>query len=371
MTTYPPSAPNGLIDRYTADVWSYSDYYPFGSLMPGRHATLGEDGYRYGFNGKEGDDEVYGEGNMYDIGARTFDPRIARWFQVDPKAREFASHSPYSGNGNNPILFIDPNGEQIFLPKDGVYNQAFADAISQITGYQIKLSETSTSVENAKAGTVTAYEIIVGQKISSSRVVPGFGEALANVLRYTDNAQVVLNLEDFDGNRTRAGAYSSRSETGLILDGKVFSDSSTDRFIAHLLLHEINEPISLALNNWDNFPKNYSERDHKYSLKVDLRALSNVISFSFTSKFVSGYDRNNGGMSNEVEGDKLLTTDDAIEFITKGGVINTIIFRYSETEGKIKDVEFRLYTGNSNENVIKNEKEGSPIPPTSTLPARP
>ena len=34
--------------------------------------------YRYGFNGMEKSDEVYGEGNAYDFGARIHDPRIGR-----------------------------------------------------------------------------------------------------------------------------------------------------------------------------------------------------------------------------------------------------------------------------------------------------
>jgi RHS repeat-associated protein len=321
---------NSLIDRYAADVWSYSDYYPFGSLMPGHHATLGGDGYRYGFNGKEGDNEVYGEGNMFDIGARTFDPRIGRWFQVDPKAREFASHSPYSGNGNNPILFIDPNGEQIFLPEKGVYDEAFLKALSRITGYELKLSETSRSVANTKTGNVTAHQIMVGTKLSSS-TVPGFGEALANVLRYTKNAQIVLNLEDFDGNRTRAESYSKPPDTGLILDGKIFSDGFTDRFIAHLLLHEINETISLALNNWDNngtdgfYP--YSERDHKYAIKKDLGALSAVIPMA--RDFVIGFTHNNGGSTVLLTPTDLLGTDDGAEYTTSGNVMHRIIFRYT------------------------------------------
>ena len=37
-------------------VISYSDYYPFGMLMPNRHGQ--DDEYRYGFNGMESDDEI-------------------------------------------------------------------------------------------------------------------------------------------------------------------------------------------------------------------------------------------------------------------------------------------------------------------------
>jgi RHS repeat-associated protein len=81
--------------------------------MPGRHATLGGDGYRYGFNGKEGDNEVYGEGNNYDFGARIYDARIGRWLSVDPVYMKFPDSGPYNSMGNNPIIFIDPTGEEI------------------------------------------------------------------------------------------------------------------------------------------------------------------------------------------------------------------------------------------------------------------
>src|SRR5690606_14475631 len=53
------------IDYYEASVVSASDYYPFGMGMPGRRFS--SNGlYRYGFNGKENDNEVKGEGNQQD-----------------------------------------------------------------------------------------------------------------------------------------------------------------------------------------------------------------------------------------------------------------------------------------------------------------
>ena len=41
-----------------------------------------------------------------------FDPVIAAW-QVDPLAHEFPSMSPYVALGDNPILYIDPDGQKI------------------------------------------------------------------------------------------------------------------------------------------------------------------------------------------------------------------------------------------------------------------
>src|SRR5690554_3142073 len=104
---------NGNIDYFLADVVSYSDYYPGGMVMPGRSGNANS--YKYGFNGMLKDDEIKGEGNSYDFGARMYDPRVMRWLSLDPAARDYPSMSDYSAMGNNPILYIDPDGERIYI----------------------------------------------------------------------------------------------------------------------------------------------------------------------------------------------------------------------------------------------------------------
>jgi RHS repeat-associated protein len=83
--------------------------------MPDRHENSSQ--YRFGFQGQEKDDELKGQGNSYDFGARMFDPRIARFIAVDPKWREFQFQSPFAYALNNPIRFIDEYGEG---PKDRI-----------------------------------------------------------------------------------------------------------------------------------------------------------------------------------------------------------------------------------------------------------
>ena len=68
--------------------------------------------YRYGFNGMEKDDEVKGSGNHYTSLWRQYDPRLGRWFSVDPKSTP--RESPFVSMGDNPILNIDPNGDYFF-----------------------------------------------------------------------------------------------------------------------------------------------------------------------------------------------------------------------------------------------------------------
>gem|GEM_PF-7085898 len=86
-----------------------NDYYPFGMVMPGRKFTSTTN-YRYGFNGKEEDDEVKGDGNQQDYGMRIYDTRLGRFLSVDPLSKKFPYYTPYQYAGNKPIWCVDLDG---------------------------------------------------------------------------------------------------------------------------------------------------------------------------------------------------------------------------------------------------------------------
>lgn len=91
----------------TATVLSTTDYYAFGSDMPGRTWKDPLLTYRYGFNGKEKADDIYGSGNWYSFEFREYDARIGRFITIDPIANNYPFQSPYVFAGNNPVAFID------------------------------------------------------------------------------------------------------------------------------------------------------------------------------------------------------------------------------------------------------------------------
>jgi RHS repeat-associated protein len=91
------------------------DYYSFGMLMPGRTYTTSGNGYRYGFNGKENDNEVKGQANQQDYGMRIYDGRLGKFLSVDPLCASFASLSAYHFSGNMPIWAKDLDGLEAWI----------------------------------------------------------------------------------------------------------------------------------------------------------------------------------------------------------------------------------------------------------------
>jgi len=66
--------------------------------------------YRYGFQGQEKDDEIKGEGNSLNYTFRMHDPRIGRFFAVDPLFKEYPHYTPYSFSGNKVTNHIEREG---------------------------------------------------------------------------------------------------------------------------------------------------------------------------------------------------------------------------------------------------------------------
>lgn len=68
--------------------------------------------YRYGFNGKENDNEVKGDGNQQDYGMRIYDDRLGRFLSVDPLTKDYPWNSTYAFAENRPVDGIDLDGKE-------------------------------------------------------------------------------------------------------------------------------------------------------------------------------------------------------------------------------------------------------------------
>ena len=84
--------------------------------MSSSHSTSNSDstnigGYRYFFNGQEGDNEVFGDGVSLTAEFWQYDSRLGRRWNVDPKFQ--STSSVYSCFVNNPICFTDIYGDTV------------------------------------------------------------------------------------------------------------------------------------------------------------------------------------------------------------------------------------------------------------------
>ena len=121
------------IDRYQGAprVIQEDEYYSFGL----RKSTGGYDyssNNRYLYNGKEIQTDL---AHQYDYGARFYDPVIGRFNVIDRFAEKYYSMTTYQYGANNPIRYIDINGDSLYVfNPNGTFNRVIDDGREEVTG---------------------------------------------------------------------------------------------------------------------------------------------------------------------------------------------------------------------------------------------
>ena len=211
-----------------------NNYYPFGSVAKGR--SFSSTAYRYGFNGKENDNEVKGNGNQQDYGMRIYDNRLGRFLSLDPLQQKFASHSPYNFSLNSPLMMNDPDGMK---PKVQVISNDDGSTTIKITNYvyayrkgkenQNRTIDSKIIDNQLKGGTTEVDGKTVHIDISTEIVyVKNKKEAKAKI-DANEGFGVIMQLGDKGGDHSSSGKYD------YIRIGK----NNTDKQTAHEIGHDI------------------------------------------------------------------------------------------------------------------------------------
>lgn len=162
------------------EVKGYDDYYPFGLRKAKRSFNDGNTSDPYKYSSKELDEE---NGlDWYYFGARYYDAEIGRFLSVDRFADKYPSMTPYQYAANNPILFVDVNGDSVWInytDKNGSYRFLYTQGMSakSLDGSAAYIVNILNSVNIDKKGnnllsTLTGssnnYEVKLGMTISNS-----------------------------------------------------------------------------------------------------------------------------------------------------------------------------------------------------------
>ena len=100
---------SSFITNLEGEVVQHIEYVPFGEVFIEERNSVWNTPYL--FNAKEFDEET----GMYYYGARYYEPRLSLWMSTDPMQEKYPNINSYCYTNNNPIKYIDPDGNDWIL----------------------------------------------------------------------------------------------------------------------------------------------------------------------------------------------------------------------------------------------------------------
>lgn len=73
---------------------------------------------------------------------------IARWTAIDPKTEAYPNWSGYNYALNNPVKYIDPNGEDVYLTIWGTHDGNIGHAGIAVDNYRTEEVKINTGIQN-------------------------------------------------------------------------------------------------------------------------------------------------------------------------------------------------------------------------------
>lgn len=177
--------------------------------MPGRSYNAGT-GYRYGFNGKENDNEVKGTGNQQDYGARIYDTRVGRFLSVDVLTSNYPWYSPYQFAGNTPIQAIDIDGLEEYV----VVKTLFKSGAVKTTSIQYTVQKSSNIKQNVNS--------------HFREVLKANPDGTVQLGDYLTDKKVFRIIIDANGKETSASDDNLTKQEQAIVDQKSINDEPTN-----------------------------------------------------------------------------------------------------------------------------------------------
>ncbi|MCB9300741.1 MAG: RHS repeat-associated core domain-containing protein [Lewinellaceae bacterium] len=174
------------------EITQEAHYYPFGMGHFGPwYATVAPEN-KYLYNGKELNED-YGI-NLMDYGARWYDGALGRYTTIDRFAEKYNSYSPYSYAANNPIKFIDVNGDSLnvsdLMTKNSAANDKLINSLEYVTGFDLEVNKTGNVSISGRLRDAD------GKKVKGSRLA-------RKSLKKLINSSTTISVVDNQGGGTK------------------------------------------------------------------------------------------------------------------------------------------------------------------------
>src|SRR5690554_706752 len=215
---------NRVVINQSGTVEQVNHYYPFGGLFG---EGMQDSNQPYKYNGKEFDN-LLGL-NMYDYGARHYDPYTGGWVNVDPLSEKYYSISPYVYVVNNPVNLIDPDGREW---------KYVIDTNGHIT---INVALNLYVSGNYTAAQISAYKNVISTQFHNTIYESSDGTMSGTITFYQGNTDIVqsLSLGEMNNNIGGMTSYFNSSVNLYNSAGELRSLSSVGSDATHEMLHTL------------------------------------------------------------------------------------------------------------------------------------
>jgi hypothetical protein len=182
--------------------------------MPNRNDNLSA--YRYGFNGQEKDNEIYGDGKSYTAEFWQYDARLGRRWNVDPKPN--SSISPYATFADNPILFSDPIGDTLRMNQEGArYTmRSLNNTLEQDQNpfyYNAELSQIQYDQDGINQNQYDSKQMEI---INTTKTLIDEGNHVVKMVDFNEKIPELNNISLEDLNRAGTDKYKENNSTFYI-----------------------------------------------------------------------------------------------------------------------------------------------------------